>query len=706
MGKKNFFSSFHPVENKISCTEHLLQNKHYIFPGLNVCSKKICDTNFIKCITKSYSIPLLNIHRPLPCLSSKFNKLTRNSNEDCVLKFVRNKHIWKQKKKRLLEVIKSDLHKRKKIYADIKNDSKNQKTLPYGVVKLAAHLATDPDKHFKGFYNWYYGNSIAIATNDDEPYLLHATGDNLNSLVISSFEIENETDFVPVLSPKISVLFPNVDPIYDVVVSKISGLVGVRQRNCCSFFQYENNDIETTIKNNVSVKNKNCPFICMDVNSAEFCTINANREIQFWNPLIKNHCIQNVNLPKSISFLPDNFVQVKYDVNTNCQTYIVVDRNEIYLFDKRQKCNKACSSWKTQPYVELCENISLLIPSIVENHWYIGLTHSCLLLDARIGFIQKWTHMLPQTPTVGVPLTIEKTDLRTKEALILSTQSTNDTVAIYNKWSSGKPVMSCTPVALPNRIDTLHDARINGVLSHPGLKNKFDFSVIGLSAYKYKTKMGIFSLTSTGDIFHQVTEQNKSRLFSNEESFTQSELSYLKTWESDFRRTNLKNSNNVSTTGIADMSELVDNINYINIEFNEWPSSQSNFKPKWKKSKKCLESYKDLLAPFLLQDFELDDISEWDSDEENEKNQSDINNYKKVENWLLESKNTFNDSNDSQSISEVFETKMSSESFKCSDTEQSDTSSDNSFSNSASFLSLEESDLSTDTRSGFTEITK
>lgn len=76
MGKKNFFSSFHPVENKISCTEHLLQNKHYIFPGLNVCSKKICDTNFIKCITKSYSIPLLNIHRPLPCLSSKFNKLT------------------------------------------------------------------------------------------------------------------------------------------------------------------------------------------------------------------------------------------------------------------------------------------------------------------------------------------------------------------------------------------------------------------------------------------------------------------------------------------------------------------------------------------------------------------------------------------------------------------------------------------------------
>lgn len=70
--------------------------------------------------------------------------------------------------------------------------------------------------------------------------------------------------------------------------------------------------------------------------------------------------------------------------------------------------------------------------------------------------------------------------------------------------------------------------------------------------------MGIFSLTSTGDIFHQVTEQNKSRLFSNEESFTQSELSYLKTWESDFRRTNLKNSNNVSTTGIADMSELVD----------------------------------------------------------------------------------------------------------------------------------------------------
>lgn len=48
-----------------------------------------------------------------------------------------------------------------------------------------------------------------------------------------------------------------------------------------------------------------------------------------------------------------------------------------------------------------------MISSVKDANYFIGTTHSCLLLDQRSGFVQKWTHMLPQTPTVGHATWIE-----------------------------------------------------------------------------------------------------------------------------------------------------------------------------------------------------------------------------------------------------------------------------------------------------------
>lgn len=59
-----------------------------------------------------------------------------------------------------------------------------------------------------------------------------------------------------------------------------------------------------------------------------------------------------------------------------------------------------------------------------------------------------------------------------KEALLLSAQSTNEIIAIYNKWVSDTPPACCSPVSVPNRTDTKFEGRMNGVISSPLLENK------------------------------------------------------------------------------------------------------------------------------------------------------------------------------------------------------------------------------------------
>lgn len=45
--------------------------------------------------------------------------------------------------------------------------------------------------------------------------------------------------------------------------------------------------------------------------------------------------IEQIQLPKRDSFLEDKFVQVKYSSENNSQIYIVIDRYNVYMFDRR-----------------------------------------------------------------------------------------------------------------------------------------------------------------------------------------------------------------------------------------------------------------------------------------------------------------------------------------------------------------------------------
>lgn len=69
---------------------------------------------------------------------------------------------------------------------------------------------------------------------------------------------------------------------------------------------------------------------------------------------------------------------------------------------------KPCTHLKPDERTEQCENISLIVPSAKEKNWFIGMNHSCLLLDTRMGFAEKWTHMMTQPPSLGHAFRINK----------------------------------------------------------------------------------------------------------------------------------------------------------------------------------------------------------------------------------------------------------------------------------------------------------
>lgn len=64
-----------------------------------------------------------------------------------------------------------------------------------------------------------------------------------------------------------------------------------------------------------------------------------------------------------------------------------------------------------------------------------------------------------------------------KEYLILGTQASNDIVAIHNHWTGGSPKSDVLPIYVPNRIDTLHEARTNGILGDISFTNKLVYLI-------------------------------------------------------------------------------------------------------------------------------------------------------------------------------------------------------------------------------------
>ena len=80
------------------------------------------------------------------------------------------------------------------------------------------------------------------------------------------------------------------------------------------------------------------------------------------------------------------------------------------MISAQENLAEPCSRLEPNKQTELCEDISVIIPSVKEKNWYLGMNHSCLLLDTRMGFAEKWTHMLSQPPSVGATFRINSRD--------------------------------------------------------------------------------------------------------------------------------------------------------------------------------------------------------------------------------------------------------------------------------------------------------
>ena len=73
MEKDSFIDTHHPVDKYLTCTAILCNYNHYDFPGLNVGTAELINSEITpKLASESYNEPLLNIGRPIPCLSSKY----------------------------------------------------------------------------------------------------------------------------------------------------------------------------------------------------------------------------------------------------------------------------------------------------------------------------------------------------------------------------------------------------------------------------------------------------------------------------------------------------------------------------------------------------------------------------------------------------------------------------------------------------------
>ena len=77
---------------------------------------------------------------------------------------------------------------------------------------------------------------------------------------------------------------PEISFIVAVLVFPPLETIAVRQRDACSFLNYYEVDGSISLKNFLTVKNSEYPFVTIDNCSTEFCTINANRTVQLWRP--------------------------------------------------------------------------------------------------------------------------------------------------------------------------------------------------------------------------------------------------------------------------------------------------------------------------------------------------------------------------------------------------------------------------------------
>lgn len=95
---------------------------------------------------------------------------------------------------------------------------------------------------------------------------------------------------------------------------------------------------------------------------------------------------------------------------------------------------------------------------------------------------------------------------------------------------------------------------------------RFTHALIGLAACKKKKRMGVFSLSSTGDVFHQCVLPCSSLFSWNADTnttFNQAEIDHLKKWEADYVEQFKRKKPLIKISNLVDFSALADSKKFI-----------------------------------------------------------------------------------------------------------------------------------------------
>lgn len=278
------------------------------------------------------------------------------------------------------------------------NDIGNDK-LPRFVADISDVLEMDPDKLFKGHYNYYYtGGSLDTI--------------KLNGKQIIIFPFSNEIIASPLTCNDKSMWKLNLN---NASKWKIDGNVyeikhKIDSSTCRVLTRLKNEtSIHTIVEKREKIKlyQVDCqesivPLISgdldpFDINKA--CTLDMNGRVSIWD-LVKS---KTKIYHEDNNDVPDNWRCIRYQNNQNILT--LTDRCCVRYIDLRKDPHKPVLKMCPKNYFEICDDvISYEMPSLKDYRLYVGTYHTLLMLDSRVpddSVQQKWSHRLESAPLFG-----------------------------------------------------------------------------------------------------------------------------------------------------------------------------------------------------------------------------------------------------------------------------------------------------------------
>lgn len=153
-----------------------------------------------------------------------------------------------------------------------------------------------------------------------------------------------------------------------------------------------------------------------------------------------------------------------------------------------------------------------------------------------------------------------------------------------------------TVSSIPKPLDALHNVRRQGHCFDPILFNRFSRCLVGATVFgEHYEDLRLFSINSTGDVFVQKINNNTS-----------------------IDVTEFKNKVKIKSQTVPKLnySSLVNMSKLWTLEIPEKRKENIKKKNVWKISKQNVTSYVDHLAPLILSPWDIDDLSEWESEDE------------------------------------------------------------------------------------------